>query len=63
MAYEDEGDASPPSARGTRINLSIFAERAQKGLMPDSEIDKRLLELQREAEAKAKAAAKHAVRR
>lgn len=62
MAYEDEGDASPP-ARGTRINLSIFARRAQQGLMPDSEIDKRLLELQREAETMAPVAAKHAVRR
>jgi hypothetical protein len=63
MTYEDEGDASPPPARGTRINLSIFARRAQKGLMPDSEIDKRLLELQREAETMAAVAAKHAVRR
>ena len=62
-AYEDEGDASSSPVRGTRINLSIFAKRAQKGLMPDSEIDKRLLELQREAETMAAVAAKHAVRR
>jgi hypothetical protein len=63
MAYEDESSFGDHPARGTRVNLSIFADRSRKGLMSDSRIDELLLTLQREAEAKAKAAAKHAVRR
>jgi|GEM_PF-5654727 len=63
MADKDEGDASTSPVRETRINLSIFAERSQQGLMPDSEVDIRLLDLQRRAETMAAVAAKHAVRR
>jgi hypothetical protein len=63
MAYDDEGSFGDRHARGTRVNLSILADRSRKGLMPDSRIDQLLLEQQREAEARAQAAAKHAVRR
>ena len=63
MADDGEGDASPSPVRGTRINLWIFAGRSQQGLMPDSEIDKWLLELQQRVETMAAVAAKHAARR
>jgi hypothetical protein len=63
MAYDDEGSSGDRHARGTRVNLSILADLSRKGLMPDSRIDQLLLEQQREAEARAQAAAKHAVRR
>jgi len=63
MVYEDETNFGDNAARGTRINLSMYADRSRKGLMSDSRIDELLLKLQREAEAITKAAAKHAARR